>query len=157
MKPYHNTPVLEFHQVFGHPVNNTPTVPPIDERVLRINMLAEELVETAIAMGVVLHVDSLEDHKADRITTMSLHEFDGRPDHCDLVEVADGLGDLRYLTDGANLVFGLPGDAVLAEIHRSNMSKLGLDGLPVRRADGKTLKGPCYTPPDIAWVLRFGS
>jgi len=71
----------------------------------------------------------------------------------DLIECADGLTDLRNLVDGGNLIFGFDGDALLAEVHRSNMSKLGADGRPVRREDGKTLKGPNYSPPNIATVL----
>jgi predicted HAD superfamily Cof-like phosphohydrolase len=147
---FHDTPVREFHAVFGHPIRTDPrATPPIEQRWLRVQMLATELVELARAFGVSLKIDS----------TASPHE-----DECvavraeitavyDPVEAADALGDLRYLVDGGNLVCGFPGELVLAEIHRSNMSKLGADGKPVRREDGKILKGPGYFKPDIARVL----
>ena len=55
---------------------------------------------------------------------------------------------------GTAHVYGIDLDAVLDEVHASNMTKLGADGRPIRRADGKVLKGPGYRPPDIAAVLR---
>ena len=54
---------------------------------------------------------------------------------------------------GTAHVYGIDLDAVLDEVHASNMTKLGADGRPIRRADGKVLKGPDYRPPDIAAVL----
>lgn len=145
--PYHDTPVLEFHQAFEHPVAFVPTVPTIEQRVLRVRLLLEELIEFAEASGVTLHVicNGDKDHVA-------LVNPATSPD-CDLVEAADGLTDMRYLVDGGNLIFGFPGEQLLAEVHRSNMSKLGEDGKPIRREDGKSLKGPNYSPPDIAKVL----
>jgi predicted HAD superfamily Cof-like phosphohydrolase len=71
----------------------------------------------------------------------------------DIVGIADALGDLAYVIAGAALEFGIPLEEVIEEIHRANMSKLGADGKPITRADGKSLKGPNYTPPDIAGVL----
>ena len=50
-------------------------------------------------------------------------------------------------------MYGLDLDAVLDEVHSSNMTKLGADGRPIRRADGKVLKGPGYRAPDVASVL----
>jgi predicted HAD superfamily Cof-like phosphohydrolase len=74
----------------------------------------------------------------------------------DLVEVADALGDMLYILCGTILKHGLEhkmGD-VFREIQRSNMSKLGADGKPIYRADGKVLKGEGYTRPDIARILE---
>lgn len=73
----------------------------------------------------------------------------------DLVEVADALGDMLYILCGTILAHGLQDKitAVFQEIQRSNMSKLGADGKPVYRADGKVLKGEGYFRPDIAGVL----
>lgn len=59
-----------------------------------------------------------------------------------------------YLTAA---VFGIDLDAVVAEVMHSNMSKLDADGLPVMRADGKVLKGPCYVAPDVAGVLGLAA
>lgn len=55
---------------------------------------------------------------------------------------------------GTALVHGIDLDAVIAEIHRANMTKLGPDGRPLLRADGKVLKGEHYRAPDVAGVLR---
>lgn len=151
---YHDTPVREFHEVFGRPVSFDPTnTPDIKVRVLRVQMLASELVELARAMGVQLKVDSTEKGTEDDCV---LCHANPAGDYYDPIEVADALGDLRYIVDGGNLVCGFPGDLVLREIHRSNMSKLGADGQPVRREDGKILKGPNYTKPDIRKVLGIG-
>ena len=67
---------------------------------------------------------------------------------------AFGLDCRRVPGYGTAAVHGIDLDAVIAEVHRANMSKLGPDGRPVLRADGKVLKGDCYTPPDVAAVLR---
>ena len=74
----------------------------------------------------------------------------------DLVEVADALGDMLYILCGTIIEHGLQHkiEAVFNEIQRSNMSKLGEDGLPIYREDGKVLKGPNYFKPDIATILN---
>lgn len=69
------------------------------------------------------------------------------------MEIADALGDLLYVVTGAALVYGIDLDAVFDEVQLSNMSKLGADGRPVVRADGKILKGPNFFEPDIRGVL----
>ncbi len=73
----------------------------------------------------------------------------------DLVEIADALGDLLYILSGTILKHGLQHKIVevFQEIQRSNMSKLGEDGKPIYREDGKVLKGPNYFKPNIAKVL----
>jgi predicted HAD superfamily Cof-like phosphohydrolase len=74
----------------------------------------------------------------------------------DLVEVADALGDILYILCGTLLKHGLQHkmDEVFREIQRSNMSKLGPDGRPIYREDGKVMKGPGYFRPDIDSILR---
>lgn len=74
----------------------------------------------------------------------------------DIVEVADALGDQLYILCGTILKHGLQSkiEEVFAEIQRSNMSKLGEDGKPIRREDGKILKGNSYTRPDIKKILQ---
>jgi predicted HAD superfamily Cof-like phosphohydrolase len=146
---YHDTPVREFHEVFDHPVSYDPSVvPSIENRVLRIRMIAEELLETARALGVALQCQSGGNEADDFVRVMAVDGLEYDP-----VEAADGFGDIRYLVDGGNLICGFPGELVLAEIHASNMSKAGADGKPIRREDGKILKGPNYRKPDIAKVL----
>lgn len=142
---YHaNNLVVEFHQAFGHPVETEPTTPDIADRAMRVKLIAEELLELADASGVMLNIQ----HGRIHVEPKAL-------DICDLVEVADALGDIRYLVDGANLVYGIPGDQVLREIHRSNMTKLGADGKPVYREDGKIMKGPNYERPNIDGVFQL--
>ena len=73
----------------------------------------------------------------------------------DLIEVADALGDMLYILCGTILEHGMQHkiEEVFNEIQRSNMSKLGEDGKPIYREDGKVLKGPNYFKPDIAAIL----
>ena len=73
----------------------------------------------------------------------------------DLVEVADALGDMLYILCGTIIEHGMQHkiEEVFDEIQRSNMSKLGADGKPVYREDGKVLKGPNYFKPDIKKIL----
>lgn len=72
-----------------------------------------------------------------------------------LTEIADALGDQLYILCGTILKHGLQHviEEVFDEIHRSNMSKLGADGKPIYREDGKVLKGPGYFKPDITSIL----
>ncbi len=74
----------------------------------------------------------------------------------DLVEIADALGDQLYILCGTILRHGLQDKIVevFDEIHRSNMSKLGEDGKPIYREDGKVLKGPNYFKPNIADIIN---
>jgi predicted HAD superfamily Cof-like phosphohydrolase len=73
----------------------------------------------------------------------------------DLVEVADALGDMLYILCGTIIEHGMQHkiEEVFDEIQRSNMSKLGEDGNPIFREDGKVLKGPNYFQPDIKSIL----
>ena len=117
--------VREWHQAFDVPVQDAPTIP--EARVqMRLTILEEEVAELRAAV-----------------------------DAGDLVEVLDALCDIQYVLDGTFLEFGLHGlkDQAMAEVHASNMSKLGADGRPVLRADGKVLKGPSFFPPDLASIL----
>ena len=120
--------VREFHFTFDHPVAEAPTLVSDKLGALRIRLIAEELAEYSEAL------------------------FAG-----DLVEIADALGDLSYVVNGAALVHGIDLPSVVEEIHRSNMTKLGADGKPVRREDGKILKGPNYEPPNLRPILGLDS
>lgn len=74
----------------------------------------------------------------------------------DLVEVADALGDMLYILCGTILEHGMQHkiEEVFEEIQRSNMSKLGPNGRPIYREDGKVLKGPDYFKPNIKRILK---
>lgn len=118
--------VAAFHAAFGLPRSGTPTADvPDDLAALRVRLLAEEVEEFAAAT-------------TDR----------------DLVGIADALADVVYVAYGSALTYGIDLDAVLAEVHRSNMSKLDADGRALLREDGKVLKSSRYSPPDVAAVLR---
>lgn len=115
--------LVEFHRAYDCPIRYSPTAVP-DERDLRIELLREEWSEY--------------------LTAASLG---------DVVEVADALADMIYVIFGTALSYGIALPAVLAEVHRSNMSKLGEDGKPLLRDDGKVMKGPGYFPPDVARAI----
>ena len=74
----------------------------------------------------------------------------------DLVEIADALGDMMYILCGTIIEHGLQHkiEAVFDEIQRSNMSKLGEDGNPIYREDGKVMKGPNYFKPNFSKILE---
>ena len=74
----------------------------------------------------------------------------------DMVEVADALGDMLYILCGTIIEHGMEHkiDGIFREIQNSNMSKLGADGSPIYREDGKVLKGPNYFKPDIEGILN---
>ena len=120
--------VQEFHETYGLPVKSSPDISDPKTNDLRINLLAEELEELKEAL-----------------------------EAGDIVEVLDALTDLQYVLDGAYLSFGLHTvkDAAFNEVQRSNMSKLGADGKPIRReSDGKILKGPNFFEPDLAQFVK---
>lgn len=119
--------VQEFHEAFGLGIKHHPTADLPPEKVhLRYELMKEENEEYLAAAK-----------------------------EGDLVEVADALGDMLYILCGTILEHGLQEKIteVFQEIQRSNMSKLGADGKPVYREDGKVLKGPGYSQPDLQRIL----
>ena len=71
----------------------------------------------------------------------------------DIVEVADALTDILYVTYGAGHSFGVNLDKCFDEVQRSNMSKLGEDGNPIYNDSGKVMKGPNYSAPDLKKII----
>lgn len=80
-------------------------------------------------------------------------EFRAAVEADDIVEVADAIADLLYVVYGAGLTFGIPVREVFTEVHRSNMTKLDDEGRPSYRADGKIMKGPNFSPPNLRPIL----
>jgi len=154
-QPHSINLVRKFHEAFGHPIADEHTPATKALRKLRVQLIAEELVEYAAALGVRLdvHYDPTVHGTSDDASVVVQPVVDD--DRVDLVEAADALGDLDYVVQGANLIHGFPAEKVINEIQRANMSKLGADGKPIYREDGKVMKGPNYTPPDIATVLKY--
>lgn len=140
--------VRKFHKAFGHPVAHVPTAADPNTRALRVKLIAEELGELCEALGVDLLLE-VKDGVFILQDAVAIKDDNA----VDVVAAADALGDLDYVVQGSNLAFGFPAERVVSEIHRSNMSKLGEDGKPIYRDDGKVLKGPNYEPPDVASVL----
>lgn len=134
-----------FHHIFGVPLADDG--PSVDrERVhLRMALIAEEFAEL---VGAVYGTTAQRGVSA--AFTRAVEDDDGSRD---VVGAADALGDLVYVIYGMALECGIPLTGVLTQIQASNMSKLGPDGEPIYRADGKVLKGPGYFPPDVAGVL----
>lgn len=137
--------VERFHRAMGLPVREWPEMPSDAERVLRCNLLLEETLEVLRACGCVLKI-----LPSGRVVAVSMPEA-GTPD---LVSIAHEVADVEVIAKGFGVQFGLPSEAVFAEVMRANMSKLGPDGRPVVRADGKVPKGPNYRPPDVVGALE---
>ncbi len=119
--------VAEFHNAFG--IKNALELNPnltMEETLLRYKLIREENEE---------YLDAAAQKN--------------------IVEIADALGDILYIACGTILKHGLQDkmEEVFCEIHKSNMSKLGKDGKPIYREDGKVMKGPDYFKPNIERIV----
>ena len=120
--------VHEFHIAFKLNIQNKPTINISEDRKkLRFELMKEENEE---------YLEAAQNN--------------------DIVEVADALGDMLYILCGTIIEHGMQDkiEEVFNEIQRSNMSKLGEDGKPIYREDGKVLKGPNYFKPDFSKILE---
>ena len=115
--------LAELHQAFDLHRSSSPRLPSADIAAIRQRLLDEEVRELGEAVR-----------------------------HEDLAAIAHELADVVYVAFGTALAYGIDLDAVLAEVHRANMSKLGPDGRPVLR-DGKVQRGDRYRPPNVAALL----
>ena len=115
-----------FMETFGQEVKTKPEFPNAETTNLRLELISEELNELYDAM-----------------------------EAKDIVGVADALTDILYVTYGAGHAFGVNLDKCFKEVQRSNMSKLGEDGKPIYREDGKVMKGENYSPPDLKKCLQI--
>lgn len=136
-----------FHTTFGHPapaVLDTQLGDPA-LRKLRAELIREEFVDELLpALGLEISTK----------TGQLVFLYDGlNPVEPDVTEAADALTDILWVTIGAMLAFGMDPYALMSEVHRSNMSKLGKDGKPILRTDGKIMKGPNYSAPNIKKAL----
>ncbi len=109
-----------FMKTFGQEIKNRPSFSTEKINQLRISLIQEELDELKEAMA-----------------------------NNNLLEVADALTDLLYVTYGAGHAFGIDLDKCFNEVQNSNMSKLGEDGKPIYNELGKVMKGPNYFKPDL--------
>ena len=113
--------VGEFMKAFGQEVKSLPNLSSEKINNLRINLIDEELNELKEAIK-----------------------------KKNLIEVADALTDILYVTYGAGHAFGIDLDKCFMEVQKSNMSKLGSDGKPIYNEHGKVMKGPNYFKPDLS-------
>ena len=109
-----------FMKTFGQEVKDKPSFSTDKVNKLRLELIKEELSELTEAMN-----------------------------NKDLLEVADALTDILYVTYGAGHAFGIDLDKCFQEVQNSNMSKLGQDGRPIYNDQGKVMKGPNYFKPDL--------
>ena len=112
--------VKTFMETFSQEVKTKPSFSTDKINSLRYDLIKEELEELKVAM-----------------------------ENKDLLEVADALTDILYVTYGAGHAFGIDLDQCFQEVQNSNMSKLGDDGKPIFNEAGKVMKGPRYFKPDL--------
>ena len=121
--------VKTFMETFGQEVKIKPSFSTNKINSLRYDLIKEELEELKVAMK-----------------------------SKDLLEVADALTDILYVTYGAGHAFGIDLDKCFEEVQSSNMSKLGKDGKPIYSENGKVMKGPNYFKPDLKkfiWLKKL--
>ena len=119
--------VTKFHESYGLGIEHTPKANlPKNISELRFNLMKEENEE---------YLQATRDE--------------------DLIEIGDALGDMLYILCGTIIAHGFQHkiESIFDEIQRSNMSKLGADGKPIYRKDGKVMKGPNYFKPDLKKIL----
>ena len=117
--------VKTFMNTYGQEVKERATFPENKIVQLRIDLIEEELNELKEAVR-----------------------------NNDIVEVADALTDILYVTYGAGHSFGVDLDKCFDEVQRSNMSKLGVDGKPIYNESGKVMKGPNYFKPNLRKFIK---
>lgn len=142
--------VRQFHEVYGLPVELGTTPTSDIERVhMRMSLISEEFEELT---------EAVYGSEAGAIIERAVEAARDADDHTrDTIETADALADLVYVIYGMALECGMDLDKVLAEVQASNLSKLGEDGKPIYREDGKVLKGPGFFHPNIARALGLES
>lgn len=144
--------VRVFHERYGQPIGDKPELLTDERFKLRLKLVAEEFVELleATAGTEWMYSDTEDEYVGDMLARYIDEATYTEPD---LVDMCDALADLDYVIEGMRVELGVNGEPIAEEVQRSNLSKLGADGFPVMREDGKVIKGPDFTPPDIAGVL----
>lgn len=127
--------VREFHKAFNHPVDIDPTP---EQLVLRHDLIWEEVKE-------------LQEEFAAAMTDITMT---GKISNKTKARMLKEMADVQYVLSGLAVTLDLPLQVAFIRVHKSNMSKLGEDGKPVLRADGKVLKGPNYAPPDMEGLFE---
>ena len=146
----HYQRVKDFMQKVGQDTPDQLTTPPEKIRILRAKLILEEALETVHAMGVVVRAGGPGSVQIENETLHYSAEGD-----VDLVEVVDGCADISVVTIGTLIAFGVDDEPVLEEVDASNLRKF--EPGSYRREDGKWIKPPNWTPPDIAGAITRGN
>ncbi len=146
----HYERVKKFMQKVGQPTPDRLTTPDEKIRILRARLILEEALETVHAMGVQVKAGG---ENGPLIEEPSL-EFTANGD-IDLFEVVDGCADISVVTVGTLIAFGVEDEPVLEEVDESNLRKF--EEGSYRREDGKWMKPPGWTPPDIREAITRGN
>lgn len=150
---------IEFHEAFGHPVRTTPQTLTREEAILALALIEEEYLELVDALFPDVRESFVWAHEGfTPVEQLKWEEERYEPQDRtryapDLVAAADAVADLDVVVNGCGIRHGLDMQALSREVFASNLSKLGADGKPLYREDGKILKGPDFREPDIAGVL----
>lgn len=134
--------VRDFMAKAGQELPGYPTMPRPNIRILRIKLIAEELLELCLAMNIELTIN--------QAGVRVIHPLNVESDITDLIAAYDGILDILVVTIGTALACGLDLERGWLEVHRSNMSKF-IDGH--RRRDGKWVKGPSYSPAQLHEIV----
>ncbi|MBT5250426.1 MAG: hypothetical protein P8H65_01150 [Rhodothermales bacterium] len=133
-------------QKVGQDTPEGAVVPDEKTRILRAKLILEEALETVDALGVHVHIEGIE------IVEEGLQYSGGG--EINLQEVADGCADISVVTMGTLIAFGIDDEPLLEEVDASNLRKFGEGSY--RREDGKWMKPPGWTPPDIMGAIDKG-
>ena len=143
--PHYNR-VKTFMQKVGQDTPEIATIPDEKIRILRAKLILEEALETVDALGVSVEIEGTP------LTEEGLRY--SAPGEVDLKEVVDGCADISVVTIGTLISFGIDDEPVLQEVDASNLRKFSEGSY--RRDDGKWMKPPGWTPPDIMAAIDNG-
>jgi len=149
MSTAHYQRVKDFMQKAGQDTPEGLTTPDASIRTLRARLILEEALETVHAMGITVRAGGPDGALVEE-KTLDL-KADGEVDH---IEVVDGCADISVVTMGTLIAFGVDDEPVLEEVDESNLRKF--EPGSYRRDDGKWIKPPGWTPPDIKGAIERG-
>lgn len=157
--------VKQFHKAFNLPVMEEPQLPDFDEKVHIKNDDEDYVEDTDAVMEAICHflgmikteLKSVQnpDPRVLRIRLLleEVEEYVKAEATNDIVEIADGLADINYITNGTAVAYGIPLDPIFDDVHENNMSKLGPDGKPIV-VNGKVIKPDHYKPVDLGKYFK---
>ncbi len=144
----HAARIRSFMQKAGQATPDAPVIPTEEIRILRAKLILEEALETVRGLGVGVRLGPDGEMVSSKATNLDFY-IDGP---VDLEEVVDGCADISVVTIGTLIAFGIDDEPVLEEVDAANLRKFAPGGH--RRADGKWIKPPDWTPPDIDGVIE---